>query len=335
MRYSILILILVLTLGFAGIAKAQFNVISTEVNLELIPENPNPNEIVQASISSYGTNLNAATITWVVNGKTQKSGVGEKSINFTVGDIGTKTSLNVIIQTVDGEMIERSISINPSSVDLIWQSTGFVPPFYKGKTLFSHQNNLTVIAIPHIISATTELSAKSLIYTWKKDGTVMDYASGYGKNSFTFQGSLISRPIKIEVVVSSPSSNTTAYAHTTITPIEPDVLIYKKDPLYGIEFQKALSGAFNIDSLSEINVIAMPFFFGVTDAKSSDLTYKWSINGKPIGNAQDTTTQVFRRKEGVSGSSNISVSIENSDKILQYAGGGFKLVFNGQTQSSI
>lgn len=128
--------------------------------------------------------------------------------------------------------------------------------------------------------------------------------------------------------VGSPITGDSGYAHMTMTPTEPTIVFYKKDPLYGIEFQKAIVGDYNIDDINEISVVAIPMFFGVNDPKSNDLRYEWKINGVKIENLYSFNYQVFRKKEGVTGKSSISLSIENSNKILQYVSGGFNLTFD-------
>lgn len=331
MKNCAYILLLMLIFALSSTVSAQIEVPSTtDINIELIPSSPKPNELVSASITSYSTDINSAKITWSVNGKTQKSGVGEKGFIFNSGDTGTTNIIYISVKTKEGELIERSLTVSPVSVDLIWQNDSFVPPFYKGKALYSHQNKITFIALPHIFDNGKEVSPKNLIYTWKKNGSVVDSASGYGKNTYTTEGSVISRTLNIEVNVTSPTTNAGGYAHTIVTPIEPSIVFYKKNPLYGIEFQTALSGAVNIKNSNEINILAVPFFFGVTDKKSIDLTYIWSINGSEISNT-GSSNQVFRKKEGTEGNSFISLSIENSNKILQYASADFNLVFNNKS----
>lgn len=306
------------------------NLAQTDINVDMVPQNPGPNQAVSVSLTSYSTNINAANITWKINGKTQKTGVGEKLFSFKTGDMNVKTTLDISVQTTEGEAIKKTLVIEPSSVDLIWQSYGFVPPFYKGKTIFSHQNKITFIAVPHITSGSGgEIPAKNLIYKWKNNGTVIDNLSGYGKNTYTFVSSLISRPMDIEVEVSSQTTGGTGYASINVNPAEPSVIFYAKDPLYGIEFQKALHDNVELDTSKELTVLGVPFFFGTSDMSDPDLSYKWSINGSPINNGSSSATQVFRQSEGTSGTSNISLSIESDSKILQSASNSFNLTFGG------
>ncbi|MFA5888731.1 MAG: hypothetical protein WCW47_00890 [Candidatus Paceibacterota bacterium] len=328
MRLSVFILSFLCIFGFFGVANAQLGLPQTGVNVELVPENPGPNETVYVSLVSYATNINSANITWKVNSKTQKSGMGEKTFSFTTGEINTTTTLEIVIETQEGETIEKTFRIKPVGVDLIWESEGFMPPFYKGKSLFSHQNKITVIALPHITSADgTQIGAKNLIYTWKKNGSTIESVSGFGKNIYSFVSSLISRPFEISVEVTTTDNSGVGYATLNLAPSEPLIVFYKKNPIYGIEFQKALSGAEELKNSKEITVVGVPLFFGITNLNSNDLSFKWFVNGSPINNDPTQSIQVFRQQEGTSGISNISLSIENSKKILQYASSNFNLIF--------
>lgn len=336
-KFILLSFILFLFVCYSGTIHAQFNEVGqTQVTLETIPETPGPNESVDASVDSYGTNLNAATISWYVNGKKITSGKGLKKFSFTTGLSNTTTSLEVIIVTSVGETITKSYKIKPSTVDIMWQNDSYVPPFYKGKALYSYQNKITFIAIPHILSSGgVEINPSNLIYKWTKNGTVLGDFSGYGKSTYTMISSIISRPLNMEVEVTSPNSDDIAYSSIYVAPIDPEVILYEKSPLYGFMFEKALVGEVSYTNLKELEIVSVPYFFGTTYAKNSSLPYKWSMNYTVVDNDRSLTSRVFRPKEGVSGTSNISVSIDNQDKVMQSAKGGFNIKFdNTSTQNT-
>ena len=331
MKYPIFILFVLSVFVITTPVFAQLG--QTDLNLNLSPENPGSNQTVTASITSYSANLNSATITWVINGKTIKKAVGETSFQFVTGNPNATTNLSVIARTSGGETLSQSVILKPANVDLIWQTDSYTPPFYKGKAMYSHQNKITFIALPHITNSNgAEIGAKNLIYKWSNNGTVIDPLSGYGKDTYTIVGSIISRPLNIEVSVTSPSSGGTALAEARVAPTEPVVLFYKKNPLYGMEFQNALSGEVALLDSKEITVVGVPFFFGTRDLYAPELSYKWSVNGVSIDEDTTQTTRVFRQPEGIGGTSNISLSVENSDKILQFASSNFNLNFSNATQ---
>lgn len=329
MKQFVFILLFVSIFGFFGVANAQFGTLpETEIGIDMIPQNPGPREIVYVSATSYGTDLNAANFTWKINNKTQKFGMGEKSFSFTTGDINSTTILDIVIETKNGETIKKTFRVRPVSIDLIWESDGFIPPFYKGKSLFSHQNKITVVAQPHMVSSVgLEIGAKNLIYTWKKNGSVIEDASGFGKNTYSFVSPLISRPVKIEVEVSTVDETRRGHSFITLTPSEPSVLFYKKDPINGIELQKSLQNTVELSTSKEVTVISIPLFFGTRTSDSEDLSFRWFINGSLAKDTPNQSTQVFRPIEGTSGTARISLSIDNNVKILQSASGNFNLSF--------
>lgn len=332
MRYFISLFVFICLFGSFSIANSQGFDLGGEINVELVPSIPKAGESVYVFLTSYSTNIDLANITWKINGKVMKSGVGEKIFNFSMGGSGQTTTLGITVKTQGGGEIVKTFSLKPISVDLVWESDGFIPPFYKGKSLFSHQNKVTVVAIPHIPNSNgLEINPKNLIYKWRKNGSVIDNVSGYGKNSYTFEGSLISRPVTIGVEVSSISDGI-GYANITLDPVEPGIIIYKKDPVYGIEFQNALKDNTEYKNSSEISIIGMPYFYDFSDYDSETLVYKWLINGTPLYNENNSKTQTFRQREGTTGTSRISLSIENPNKILQYASKNFNLTFTNNVQ---
>lgn len=327
-KFLILSSILFVFFSYTNVAHAQFNEIGkTQISLETVPITPGPNEQVAAILDSYGTDLNLATITWYLNGKKMLSGKGQKGFSFRTGLSNTTTVVEAFIVTSTGEEVTKTYQIKPSTVDLIWQNDSYVPPFYKGKALYSYQNKITFVAVPHILNSSgKEINPNSLTYKWTKNGTVLGDFSGYGKNTYTMISSIIARPITMEVEVTS-SNNDVAQSSISVVPVDPVIMLYEKSPLYGFMFDKALIGDVTFNNLKEIEITSVPFFFGSTYAKNSSLPYKWNINYTRIDNDTSKTSRIFRPKEGTSGMSNISVSIDNTDEVLQSASGNFNIQF--------
>jgi hypothetical protein len=320
----------------AATANAQFSApLPTQMDLQLDPEIPGPNQSVTATLSSFDTNLDAASISWRVNGKSAQSGTGDKTLSFITGAANTTTSIEVTIGTKEGETINKTYSIRPTLVDLVWQAFGYVPPFYKGKILFSHQDRIQFVALPHITDGSgKEIPPSELIYKWTRNGTVAGDFSGYGRNTYTVISSVISRPLDVSVEVTSPSSNGFGTAEVVATPAEPSIMFYPKHPLYGIQFEKALSGNFEMNDSKEIQVVAEPYYFGVSRMQNPDLSYTWSINNESLDSNTTLSSRVFRFKEGSSGISQIGLHIESAAKMLQFASGNFNLVFGSVPPAS-
>lgn len=333
--FSLLMCLALVFFSSAGFVHAQYtNPLKTSLSLEILPENPGPNQSVVATVSSYDTDLNAARISWSINGQIKDSGTGKKTFTFVTGGAGTATRLSVTAVTAEGETISKTYSFRTSNVDLIWQANGYVPPFFKGKTLFSYQNPITFVAVPHLVGSNgQEIPAKNLIYTWTRNGSVAGDFSGYGKNTYTVVPSIISRPLEIHVEVTSPNNDAVGSADTVAAPVDPLVLLYPKDPLQGIKFNNAI-GSNIVLNTREIEILSVPFFFGATTASDQKLLYTWNINGVDVPEANNQQSQVFRPKEGTAGTSNVGLEIKNSSKVLQYSSINFNLKFNAATTST-
>ncbi len=328
--------IFLLTLPIISLAQvAGLNLTESDIVVEMVPDSPGSYQKVFVRLNSYITDINSANITWTLNGQVRATGLGTKNFDFNTGSLDSVSDLSIKILTREGFLINKNIKIKPLDVDLVWEADSYVPPFYKGKSLFSHENQIKFIAIPHIINTNgQEISPKNLIYKWIKDDVVMDSQSGYGKNTITITGSLISRPIEMSVLVTSPTTSSSGVARIKVEPVEPTLLFYSKNPVYGIEFQRALQGIVKLEGKKEMTVVGIPYYFGVRNTSSYDLTYKWSINGAKI-NGESTNTQTFVQKEGASGKALISISVESASKILQYAKNSFNLEFSDTKSETI
>lgn len=297
--------------GLYSIAHAQY-ALSTEndIIVNLLPTDPAPGNRVYATAESYATNLDGATIRWTLNGKEIAKGTGVKNVSFIVGKLGQQSLLQVDITTAEGVSVQKEIRINPASVDILWEANTYTPPFYKGKSLFTPESTITFEAVPHIMRNGKEIPAQNLIYKWTQNGTVLGDTNGYGKNKISFVGSIISRPIQMEVEVTDPISNDVAYSQINVTPADPMVMFYEKDPLYGVSFAKAFGSTVSLVR-NELEVLAVPFFYSPTN-----LEYVWTVNNDTLP-GDNGPSKVFRRVGDTFGIATVNLQINNTNKVLQ------------------
>lgn len=331
--YLFITFVLILPLQVFGQMPSLGN--DVEISPEIIPRYPGANETVTVNLVSYTTDIDTASITWSVDGKKISSGVGQKKFQFKTGDFGTETVLGIKVVSSEGTQSDYQYNFRPAKVDVVWQSDSLVPPFYKGKALFSHQNKITFIAIAHLYDEKgNEIDPTKLIYKWSANDDADPDNSGYGKYVYTRIGNLISRPLSVTVQVSSSDGVNVAYGLANVTPVDPFIAFYEKNPLYGIQFQKALTNTIDMPDLKELTIFSFPFYSGSPNPIFPDLVYKWAVNGSPIENSNIKNIQVLRRKEGSTGTAKISLSVENTSKILQYASGYFSIVFKNKNNTS-
>lgn len=315
----------------AQINTATQNNIANSAEIKVVPASPGPNQNVSVRIESFSFDLNSSEIIWAVDGVIKNKSVGKKDFSLKTGGIGTVSLIKAIIKTKDGRTIEKTLVIRPAGVDILWEANSYTPPFYKGKALYGYQNLITVIALPNIINSKgARISPDDLVYKWTKNGKVLGGVSGYGKNKFSFSKSILSRPDEIELEVMSFDKKIKASGSITLEPIEPKVIIYENNPLYGIIYEKALVGEYKLSG-NEISLITTPYFFSKGDIKGGQIKHNWSMNGQNINNKKDPMQATFRNTKDTRGSTKISISLqnENNGRELQSARTDVLLNFEG------
>ena len=283
----------------------------------IVPENPTPNSNVFIDLADYSTDLNRANISWFLNGNKVLEGVGKKSFSTKVGDIGQKTTIKVVIITVEKRTLENTYTFTPSSLSIIAEVRGYTPPFYKGRALFANQGTLHLVALPDFISSDgTRVDPSTLIYKWKRNGQLLNDVSGYGKNVVDISEGVPLGSFEIDVEATTFDGSLTSNTTLVMIPQDPKIIFYEKDPLYGYLFNRAMTSPFSLTN-NEISITAFPYFFSINRGNSS-LTYEWSMNNSIVSSGTNDT-MTFKNTNGDTGSSNISISITNVNRIFQMA----------------
>jgi hypothetical protein len=300
------------------------------LELSLVPENPEPGQLVKLSVASYTYDLDHSKITWLVDGVEKKTQFGLRDFNTNAGRNGQKTTIKVVVETPDGPK-EIEVFFIPSVVDLIYESMSYTPPFYKGRALNPNQGVVIVTALPQLIKDSGEkIPAQNIVYSWKKDGQVMQADSGVGKNSFILFGTIPIRDIIVAVSASSLDGNTIASKQINITNVSPKILFYEDSPIYGIMFNKAISGTVRMFT-DEFKVKSFPYFMTVGYSQSPDLKYTWDINGSTSENLDiDKGAMIFRQISAGAGAATVGLKIENTDRIFQFVSNNFIINFQKQ-----
>lgn len=325
--------------SFTSFANAQtpqdiIDSIQNNIQVSLNPEFPKAGDTVVIHLQSYSTPLDQATISWIVGGKTISKGFGVADFSVVAGRIGSKSTVTARIVTATGSTVDRTITIQPADIDLLWQASSYVPPFYQGKALYPHQGLITFTAVPNVSADKSITKALgSYIYTWKKGNDVLGDFSGYGKNTFTLRGPIISRPFTVTVEVKTTEGVSIGTASVAVNPRSPEVAFYEDNPLLGVMFNKNLTNYTMRNK--ELSIISIPFFFN-SNGEPVDLEYKWTMNGKSIASQSDPATLTVRNATGASGNSTVGLQISNTLKALQFASDSMSITFGeGNNQTSL
>lgn len=298
------------------------NVAGTDQSLIAITSDPTfaqPNTPIILTIESSALDLNRSTISWYIDGVLQKD--TGKTLVVIAGPTGSSKTVRVVVVAPDGRVGDKQITLAPQSITLIWQANTYTPPFYKGRTLFGNGADLAIQAIP----GTNSYNANNLIYTWRKNGTIIADTGGLGANRVVIKNQGEVRPVVVSVEVESSDRMYRAETFVEITPTFPAVRIYENDPLLGIRFEKALSARDTLPR-NETGIEVFPYFFSTTNRFLSDLSTTWKINGSTVLTAQDKNSVILQKSEGIR-SASVEVLIRNKAKALQLSGASFNLQF--------
>lgn len=342
MQFRISLLIFTLAIGFGSVFTPTNTIRAQGLplapgSLQLITstDNPIPGQQVTITAQSFSVDISGATIVWNLNGKTIQKGIGMSTFETTAPALGKKNTISVTAIIPNGQQISATVTIGSGTVDLIVESDGYAPPFFKGKVPLVFQNKATVVAIPHIAnSAGVEYDPKTLVYTWKKGDTVLQDQNGYGRQSIVVYGDIIPRPYNISVSVTPRSGGAQASAIIPIDMQSPSISLYANDPLYGTLFNRAIKETLNLGSKKEMSVLAVPYGFNKPLQGLGDLSLAWMINGISYPELSSNESIILRSPDGQAGSSNIQLGINAKKNILQSSGAGFSVVFGSSASST-
>jgi hypothetical protein len=313
LKITIIIIFLALFATLPTLSHAQIPSSIDGVQISTDPEIPAPGQTVTVSVESFSTDLNSASIVWLVDGKNYSQGKGKKFIGVVAPPIGKNMSILVAIMTVEGREVKKAITLKSGGVDLIWESDGYVPPFYKGKALFAYENPVRITAMPHLAGVGgKELDPNTLVYKWTENDKAVQDQSGFGKQTILLQEG-VPRPIDIKVEVTTNTGTEKATASMTLTPGNPSVSFYEEDPLYGVLYNKAITDNFHLTN-QEMSIRAVPYTFNI-----GGLSYLWSINNLERTDLSTNESITLRTKGDAEGSSDISLEVKNLQDILQGA----------------
>lgn len=315
---------------FGQPVNAQFSLFDStsvlDVTLETTPENPAPNSEVFAELESFNLDLDRMLITWFVNGIQEEKGVGEKTLIFNVGDLGSTTTVEAIVRLDTGENVSRTLIITPGSVDLLWESVdGYRPPFYKGKVLPVRESTIKITAIPQVRSEGALVSPKQFKYTWEHDFRVQGSLSGFGQDSFTVVNQTLNPRETVGVQIVNRDASQTTEKQLTVPIFEPEILIYAVED--GVRSRQAVERA--LGTGSEETFVAEPYFFSVAKNDPRVLSYEWFAGDRRLEgtSGQKIYNQIVLQNPRQAGIIPLSVRIEHPINLFQIASKLFSVEF--------
>ena len=303
-------------------AQDQIQIQDEDISVEVTPASPEPYEDVTISLTSYSTDLNKAIITWRKGSEVVISGIGKTSYSFKTNRAGSIMIFDIdIIPAGAMTSISKRITITPSEVEIMWESAdGYVPPFYRGKSLPVNGGLIRVVAIPNTDSIQSGIG--SITYTWQKAGEAVQDASGYNKNYYVFKNNMMSGSNEVTAMVSSVDGNYTATKTIDIPLFDPKIIFYKKSPTEGTLYNNAINGGTYMPE-DEATIVAEPYFMSM-DNGVDNLSYTWQINGNNI-QTPAKKKELTIRPTSHGGYATMNITIENMKELFEKVTGNLKI----------
>jgi hypothetical protein len=300
---------------------ASPGVTADDINLDVNPEVPYPQEDVTATVSSNSINLDTATIGWYKDGKLSLVGIGKKQFSFKTGESGSKTNIYVKLVFPDKTVLEKGKVVSAGMVNLLWESTdSYTPPFYKGKALPAPEATIKVVAIPET------LGDKNYIFNWSRNFKSARAADGYNGSTYIFKNNYIDSIEKISVSAHGYKKSVQGEGELSVSFVKPKILFYENHPLLGALYGNAFQKDITL-SKDEMTVIAEPYFFSISNPNDSDLGYTWSLNDSEIDTPDPKNQLVIRRSGSAGGKSVITLALESASKLYDLAAAQLNITF--------
>lgn len=303
-----------LTLFFIG---ATVSYAQTSVSLVTDPAFPEAGESYNVSIS--GVSDPFAKVTWYKGGKAAPELGNTRTITLEAKGIGVSERISAEVTTREGDATSVTRTITPVRTDILVSADTLVPPFYKGKRLGSSGSIFTATALTF---AGSPKDTGALTYLWRVGNKVQNGGVPSTLNSVRFSSGFES---ELSVGVSIFRNGAQVAEKTILVPItEPEMHFYEKNPLRGLSHTALKSPHMFV---GEELLLRAEAYFVDKDLASPDVLRTWNINNKSVAGDINDPFELTLQRQGGSGLSKISFSLQNMAKLLQGVTGNLSVQF--------
>ena len=268
------------------------------------PRNPGSFETVTVKLTSFSIDLDRANISWELNGEVLAENIGQTNFSFQTGAVGKEMILRINIIGNNEQFVQKTITINPAEVDILWEAETYVPPFYRGKALPTPGSTIKIVAFPNMIVQNQKIPSSELFFRWQEN--FANTKQEYGKPWMITTASNLFGEKEISVEISDLNKTAVAKNLFNLNSISPTVLFYEKHPLEKYRFTKSIPESFSLLA-QEITLRAEPFFFDLNAVDK--INYEWGINDTISTTFADEKEIVLRKNNGSKGEASVFVTV--------------------------
>jgi len=302
------------------VTEAQSIPQGAQINLVAKPEFPDPNTLVEISLDDYSVETAGASITWYVNETEYSIGRNERSITIPAGDLGKKTTIRAVLNRTNAVPLSASMTLIPTTIDIILEAYTHVPDFYKGRALPSNDSKARAIAVVNDNSSTPDTA---YAYKWSVGSNLISGGAVKGRNVLEFDiPHYINGGIALEVFDSSGAL--VGKKNLPLTPVNPELHFYEHSPLRGL-FEKAITGPHPLIG-EETTIYGEPYYFNA-DMNEREADFAWEINGVRTPHNPESPNTISLLRQGGAGKADIRFILQAKTKIPQLLENKFSLIF--------
>lgn len=280
-------------------------------SLELNPTNPQPGQMVTATLKQYVFDSEFSLITWKNNGEVVLQGYGEDTYQFTAGPVGSLLTLEAVAADQEGRNVTARKSTRISDISFVWEAQTYTPPFFMGRPKFTYGAPVSIVAYPLVFNMEGELyDASELTFSWMQG--MQKVTTGRGLNHFVAKPNTPFDALEVTVRVSEPDGIERMTHNVTLKPRPSSLFFYEDDPLLGVLYQRTVPDSFTL-SKEELKLVAEPLYSAVKNRTDPTLSYTWTVNNVEYGFPGSI---VLRPEGGISGTTDVSLIVLNSNNYL-------------------
>lgn len=317
-------LVIMAALFVTSAAEAQLSTLRERARITIVlnPSHPGARESVRLRAVSPELDLDEADIAWYAGGRVIAQGPGAVETEIVTGALGSRIDISVYAETIEGIAGEGEATIRPAAVDLLWEADTYTPPLYRGRPLPSPGSRVRAYAVARFGTASAE---RDIIYTWRRNGSIVSSLSGRGKSSATFPAPAPFGSDSISVTARTADGMYEGEASAAIFSVEPLLALYPNNPIFGVMYHQMLSARSAVSDV-ESTFSAVPYFASGA-MNDPDLRYAWRVNGTEIAADPKSPGELTVNAGGAGGAARIDLSIRSAVSWLTNLKGSWSVSF--------
>lgn len=319
-KVSFFFLIAVLYVCVPLFTHAQSVLGTNSISLVSDPQFPAPYSSTTVSLDDYSVNTVGANIFWFVSGVEKPEFKNQRSIEIKTGNLGTKSSVRVVLARENGPRLETTLSLIPAEIDVIIEAQTHIPDFYKGRAL---PNSKSVVRAVTVVHDGTSAPDSNYTFRWTLNDDVMFGGPVRGHNILDFTMPLFNGG-RLVVEVFDTTGRLVGKHALELTNAQPELHFYEWSPLRGL-FQKEITSPLSLIG-EETKVYGEPYFIN-TNINNSEADFTWTINGARAPSSDDALNAIVLGRAGNSATAQIGFTVLTKNKIPQQVHDTFQVQF--------